>query len=121
MGDLDFHPLWYAGLCQFIATTWADRDADEAVGKLTLATRWKPVRLRWAYLAVAVSTFVYLGIFNMLLYPQAVTLASLLVLPVLLWGFSAYTHQHSPFSTVAAMAVFLLIQIAAWGAVILWV
>ncbi|MGB7094700.1 MAG: hypothetical protein WBD62_08645 [Anaerolineales bacterium] len=55
------------------------------------------------------------------LYPQVVTLASLLVLPVLLWGFSAYTRQHSPFPTVAAMAIFLLIQIAAWGAVILWV
>lgn len=126
-GELDpwviliFIPFGLLVFVNLLATTWADRDADEAVGKFTLATRWKPARLRWVYLAVAVSTFVYLGIFNMHLYPQVVTLASLLVLPVLLWGFSAYTRQHSPFPTVAAMAIFLLIQIAAWGAVILWV
>ncbi len=46
--------------------------------------------------------------FGRLLFPQVVILSSLLVISVLLWGINAYTRQHSPFPTVAAMTVYLL-------------
>ena len=126
-GELDpwvvliFIPFGMLAFVNLLATTWADRDADRSVGKFTLATRWSTSRLRFLYLAVAVGAFVYLGIFNQLLYPQRVFLASFLVVPVVLWGFVAYTRQNSPFPSVAAMVVFLLIQVAAWGAILLWV
>ena len=126
-GELDpvmvliFIPFSMLAFDNLLATTWADRDADRSVGKFTLATRWSTSRLRFLYLAVAVGAFVYLGIFNQLLYPQWVFLASFLVVPVVLWGFVAYTRQNSPFPSVAAMVVFLLIQVAAWGAILLWV
>jgi 1,4-dihydroxy-2-naphthoate octaprenyltransferase len=123
-GELDpwviliFIPFGMLVFINLLATTWADRDADGAVGKFTLATRWNTIRLRRVYLAVAAGAFVYLGMFNRLLYPQPVLIASLLVIPILVWGFITYTRQHSPFPTVAAMAVYLMIQITVWGAVL---
>jgi 1,4-dihydroxy-2-naphthoate octaprenyltransferase len=115
---LIFIPFCMLVFINLLATTWADRRADQAVGKFTLATRWKRTRLRLVYLAVATGAFVYLAAFNLLLYPQVVFIASFLVVPVVIWGFVTYTRQNSPFPTVAAMAVYLLIQIAAWGSVL---
>ena len=100
-----------------LATTWADREADRAVGKLTLATQWKISHLEWLFLAVAVGVFIYLGIFNQF-FPRLAVFGSLLVIPILIWAYLAYTRQNSPFPAVTAMAVYLLIQIAAWGSVL---
>jgi len=115
---LIFIPFGMLVFINLLATTWADRKADHAVGKFTLATRWQRTRLRRVYLAVAVGAFIYLGALNQFLFPQAVFKTSFLVVPVVIWGFVVYTRQHSPFPTVAAMAVYLLIQIAAWGTVL---
>jgi 1,4-dihydroxy-2-naphthoate octaprenyltransferase len=115
---LIFIPFGMLVFVNLLATTWADREADQAVGKFTLATRWNTSRLRWIYLAVAAGTFTYLGIFNQL-FPPPAGIASLLVIPLLVWGFFWYTRKHSPFPTVAAMAVYLLLQITAWGSVLL--
>jgi 1,4-dihydroxy-2-naphthoate octaprenyltransferase len=99
--------------------TWADRQADAKVGKMTLATRWSITRLRLLYLVAAISAFLFLLLFQGFVFPQVVVLYSFLVLPISIWGFWVYTRQHSPFPTVAAMTVFLLLQIAAWGLTIL--
>jgi 1,4-dihydroxy-2-naphthoate octaprenyltransferase len=112
---LIFIPFGMLVFINLLATTWADRKADAAVGKFTLATRWVKSRLKWLYFVVAAGAFLYLGGFNQLLFPQPVAAASLLVLPVVFWGFAVYTRQHSPFPTVAGMIVFLLVQIAAWA------
>lgn len=116
---LTFIPFGMLVFINLLATTWADREADAKVGKFTLATRWSAKRLRLLYLVVAVGVFVYLLLFRRFLFPPLVVFSSFLVIPVLVWGISAYTRQHSPFPTVAAMAVFLLNQVAAWGILLL--
>ena len=112
---LIFIPFGMLVFVNLLATTWADKDADAAVGKYTLATRWPVARLRLVYLSVALGAFVFLLLFANILFPPLVVWYSFLVLPVLIWGLWVYTRQHSPFPTVAAMTVFLLLQIAAWG------
>lgn len=114
---LIFIPFGMLVFVNLLATTWADREADRAVGKFTLATQWKIPHLRWLFLAVAVSVFIYLGIFNQF-FPRLAVFGSLLVIPILIWAYLAYTRQNSPFPAVTAMAVYLLIQIAAWGSVL---
>lgn len=116
---LIFIPFGMLVFINLLATTWADRGADAQVGKFTLATRWSVIHLRLLYLVVSLAVFVYLFMFGRLLFPQVVILSSLLVIPVLLWGINAYTRQHSPFPTVAAMTVYLLTQVAAWGVTLL--
>ncbi len=94
-----------------LATTWPDRAADAHVGKRTLATRWAVGRLRLLYVAVAVVAVVSLAVLPL---PAPVVWASLVVVPFLVWGGWAYTRQHSPFPTVAAMVVLVVAQLAAW-------
>ena len=114
---LIFIPFGMLVFVNLLATTWADREADRAVGKFTLATQWKITHLRWLFLAVAVGVFIYLGIFNQF-FPRLAVFGSLLVIPILIWAYLAYTRHNSPFPAVTAMAVYLLIQIAAWGSVL---
>ena len=116
---LIFIPFGMLVFVNLLATTWADRQADATVGKMTLATRWSITRLRLLYMVAAISAFLFLLLFQGFLFPQVVVRYSFLVLPVLIWGLWVYTRQHSPFPTVAAMTVFLLLQIAAWGITIL--
>jgi 1,4-dihydroxy-2-naphthoate octaprenyltransferase len=116
---LIFIPFGMLVFINLLATTWADRGADAKVGKFTLATRWSVIHLRLLYLVVSLGAYVYLLMFGRLLFPQLVILSSFLVIPLLLWGIKAYTRQHSPFPTVAAMTVYLLTQVAAWGVTLL--
>jgi 1,4-dihydroxy-2-naphthoate octaprenyltransferase len=116
---LIFIPFGMLAFVNLLATTWADRQADAKVGKMTLATRWSITRLRLLYLVAAISAFLFLLLFQGFVFPQVVVLYSFLVLPISIWGFWVYTRQRSPFPTVAAMTVFLLLQIAAWGLTIL--
>lgn len=94
-----------------LATTWPDRTADAQVGKRTLATRWSVARLRGVYLVVAVAA---VGLLWVLPLPAPVMQASLLVVPFLVWGGYAYTRQHSPLPTVAAMVVLAVATLAGW-------
>ena len=116
---LVFIPFGMLVFVNLLATTWADREADAEVGKFTLATRWSSARLRLLYLVVAVGAFVYLVLFLGFLFPGVVVLLSFLVLPVLIWGIIAYTRQLSPLPTVAAMTVFLILQVVGWVMTIL--
>jgi len=97
-----------------LATTWPDRQADAAVGKRTLATRWPTVHLRTLYLLAMVSAFVLLLAFTGWLIPMNVTVASFLALPVAIWGSLTYTRWRTPLPTVAAMVLMLLAQIVMW-------
>lgn len=111
---LTFFPFAGTVFINLLATTWADREADAAVGKYTLATRWPVRRLRILYWTVAGSTFVLLPLLSSRILPPVVARASFAVVPVVLWGGRAYTRQHSPFPTVSAMVVMLVVQLAAW-------
>lgn len=98
-----------------LATTWADREADAQVGKYTLATRWPISHLRILYNVAAGAAFMLLISLPSSLLPPAVAWSGFIVVPVVIWGSFSYTRIHSPFPTVTAMVLYLLIQIGAWG------
>lgn len=103
-------PLTLLVFLNLLATTWADREADQQVGKFTLATFVPLPRLRLLYTLVLISA--YLCLF--LCLPREVMMGSLFALPVSLWGWRTYTRLHSPYPTSNAMLVLLIGQMAAW-------
>jgi 1,4-dihydroxy-2-naphthoate octaprenyltransferase len=110
-------PFFSLVFVNLLDTTWVDREADGAVGKNTLATRFPASRLRALYL---LAVGVWLGSLLVLrgsVLPGAVVLASLLVVPFIIWGALWYTRRRSPFPTVVAMVLTAVAQTAAW----LWV
>lgn len=100
-----------------LATTWPDRGADALVGKFTLATLWPPARLRRLYAGVALAALIVTLALYERVVPAEVTALSLLVVPVVVWAGWRYTRQESPFFSVLAMVLLLLLNIAAWYAV----
>jgi 1,4-dihydroxy-2-naphthoate octaprenyltransferase len=100
-----------------LATQWPDRAADALVGKRTLVTRWSPRRLRWLYFASALIALTSMLFFRESIFPDPVVWSSLLAIPVVLWGGLDFTRKHSPFPSVAAMVLLLVLQTIAWGVV----
>jgi 1,4-dihydroxy-2-naphthoate octaprenyltransferase len=95
-----------------LATTWADKQADQQVGKFTLATRWPVARLRGLYFLVVALAYFSLFFFQGWSLPGAVVLLTIALLPVTLWAGYAYTRRHSPFPSVLVMVLFLIIQLS---------
>lgn len=101
--------------CNLLAVHWPDRNADEAVGKRTLAVRWTPSGLRRSFVilaTLAASSTVSLwwsGVF-----PDALALAHLAPVGFLVWGWATLTRQRSPLPAVAAMVALAVAATAAW-------
>jgi 1,4-dihydroxy-2-naphthoate octaprenyltransferase len=99
-------------------TTWPDREADGAVGKYTLATRWSRSRLRATYaLGVGAAVVTTVGLTAAGTLPPVVAGGVGLALPLLAVGYRWYTHRRSPLPTVAAMVLLAVAQLVAWLAV----
>ncbi|NDJ86753.1 MAG: prenyltransferase [Chloroflexi bacterium] len=109
---LPFGALVFVNL---LATTWPDREADSQVGKFTLATRWPASKLRRLYWLGAGVAFLSLAALAGSVLPPLVASGGFVVLPITLWGAVTYTRWHSPFPTVAAMILMLMIYLLAWG------
>ena len=107
-------PFFLVVLLNLFATQWPDREADAEVGKRTLAVRWPASLLRKCYVAIALGAGVALLVLSVTVLPRVVTLASLLVAPLLVWGAYGYTRRHVPWPTVSAMVGLLLLQLAGW-------
>jgi len=99
-----------------LATQWPDRHADAVVGKRTLVTRWPTRHLRWLYLASACMAYLCLLLYQGSVFPSLVVWSSFLALPMVLWGGFDFTSKRSPFPSVAAMVLLLIVQTAAWWA-----
>lgn len=112
LASLPFAALTFLNL---LATTWADREADAAVGKLTLATRWSLNKLRYTYWIIALGASLLLFALLGVVFPPLVVWTSLLAFPLLIWGAATYTRWHSPMPSVAAMVLLLFAQIVSWG------
>jgi 1,4-dihydroxy-2-naphthoate octaprenyltransferase len=107
-------PFFGLAFTNLLATTWADREADTAVGKCTLATSWPVIRLRLLYITVVAGSFSLLLLLHSWGFPPIVVWSSFLVLPVAIWGMSTYTRISNPFPSVAAMVLMLFVQLVAW-------
>ncbi len=97
-----------------LATTRADQQADGLVGKRTLATQLTVRQLRRLYTAVAIAAFALLILQSGWIIPIPVVYASMLSLPMVIWGWRTYTRIHNPYPSSNAMVVFLLAQMIAW-------
>ena len=105
-------------LLNLFATQWPDREADAAVGKQTLAVRWSVGRLRRVYALVALLAGGSLFVLHPSVVPTAVALASLPVVPLVVWGAYGYTRRALPWPSVAAMVGLVALQFAAWAWVV---
>ncbi len=113
-------PFALHAFVNLLATTWADRDADRQVGKLTLATRWRVSRLRLLYLLALLAAYALVLVFRGRLMPEPIFRATLFVLPCALGAGWAYTRWRSPTASVLVMVLFLLVQLAGWSAQLLF-
>ena len=108
-------PFFLLVLLNLFATQWPDRVADAAVGKRTLAVQWTDRRLRRVYVAVALLAGLSVLALYPVLLPRVVVLASVPVVPLVVWGAYGYTRRRVPWPTVYAMVSFALLQWGAWA------
>ena len=106
-------PFAMLAFVNLLGTHWADREADQAVGKNTLTTILSVARLRFIYLLTLLGA--YAGIILLPGMPVPVRMGSLTILPLSIWGYYRFTKQHSPAPSVYPMVVYLFIQVITWG------
>jgi 1,4-dihydroxy-2-naphthoate polyprenyltransferase len=112
-----FVPFAAIDFSNLLATTWADRHADAAVGKRTLATRWPIARLRLAHAAASAATVILLVSLTALgTLPPLVGVAGMAALPVIGWASWRYTRQESPTPSVVAMLSVGGLMLLGWAA-----
>lgn len=97
-----------------LATTWPDRQADAAVGKWMLATRWSRGKLRRLYWAVALVFVLLIPLLEGWSLPPVAAWSSYLVLPLIVIGALLYTRVRTPLPSVAAMLSMAVVQFFAW-------
>lgn len=97
-----------------LATHWADREADAAVGKRTLAVRLSRRQLRASHaLFSAAFPVAVVALWGWVL-PTPVVLASVPVLPISAIAIFWFTRRHSPAPSVIAMVACAVLQGFAW-------
>jgi 1,4-dihydroxy-2-naphthoate octaprenyltransferase len=106
-------PFGLLAFVNLLATHWADRVADQAVGKYSLASKLTSGRLHLVYLLSMLGAYLYA--FGLAPYPRVVQLSSLAILPLSILGFLRFTKQHSPAPSVFPMVVYLVVQLISWG------
>lgn len=115
---LAFLPFALLVFVNLLETQWPDRDADRAVGKATLVVRVSPATVR-TLAAVAVVTAY--GLLPVLVWaevlPPAVALASLVGVPLSVWGLIRLTRAPAPLPAVMAMVAVVVAQALAWAGV----
>lgn len=111
---LAFLPFGCLVFANLLAVTWPDRDADAAVGKETLATRWSPARLRLAYALAVMTAYGLLAVLWGDVVPPRVGWVMVLAAPLFGWGWWTYTNRRSAFPTVAGMVFVAVGQCLGW-------
>jgi len=104
-----FGPFTLLVFVNLLETQWADRVADRAVGKNTLASRLSPDSIRLLGGAAAVAAYVL----ALVSQPLQVALAGLFAAPVSAYGVRRL-GRGDPGPSVVAMIVLLFSQGAAW-------
>lgn len=109
-------PFALVDFLNLLATHYADRKADQQVGKRTLATRLPIPVLRALYFMVGALAIALLLAFRPPVMPPGVVLLSLISLTILLpYAWLRYTRQESPTPSVLAMVVLLIVQVIGFG------
>jgi 1,4-dihydroxy-2-naphthoate octaprenyltransferase len=107
-------PVTLVAFTNLLAVTWPDRSSDELVGKMTLATRLTPRRLRQVYKIAVMASFASLMLLEGWILPREIVLSSLLSLPLMIRGANTYTRNKISRATVYGMLVMMAAQTIAW-------
>lgn len=94
-----------------LATTWADREADYVVGKMTLAAQLPIPKLRRIFM---VGVLLYGITLPLLAAVPLILLLHLPSLPLLIYSYQRYTRLHSPHPMVYTMITALVGQGMGW-------
>jgi 1,4-dihydroxy-2-naphthoate octaprenyltransferase len=106
-------PIFIAVLVNLIGTHWADRQADEQVGKVTLIVRLKGrSMILFPTLLVAMYAFVLLFLD---VFPPTMLAAYLLTIPVAIWALIAFKRHGSPIPGSLFMVSVLVANIVGWS------
>ncbi len=111
-------PLTLLVFANLLATQWPDRWADAAVGKHTLATRWRPGTVRRAHRLAVGAAFVVLVALPPTVLPPSVVWGSVASAPLAGWAVATVTTDDRPLPTVATMVVFVVGGLAGWVVVL---
>jgi 1,4-dihydroxy-2-naphthoate octaprenyltransferase len=93
-------PVTLLAFVNLLAVTWPDRQSDETVGKMTLATRWPSRKLRIVYRIAVIASYASLILLEGWILPKEIIFSSLLALPLLIWGAHTYTRNKISIATV---------------------
>jgi 1,4-dihydroxy-2-naphthoate octaprenyltransferase len=111
---LQLAPIVLAALVCIIGVHWADRMADAAVGKYTLAVILGS-RVRYLWWACIALTYVLPFVLAPQIIPAAVAWATLLTLPLGLYTAFTATRTDSPVPGAVTMAAVMTLQIGAYA------
>jgi 1,4-dihydroxy-2-naphthoate polyprenyltransferase len=109
-----FAPFALVDYANVMATAWPDREADRAVGKLTLAARWPARRLQMAFVGSLLAAGLLMVGLTDRSVPVSVALASVMVIPLAAVATLQFTKSESPFWAVATMVALIAVQLVAW-------
>jgi 1,4-dihydroxy-2-naphthoate octaprenyltransferase len=115
---LAFLPFALLAFVNLLETQWPDRDADRAVGKLTLVSRLTARGVRRLGWLVVLAAYAGALLLTPQVLPLAVTAASFLAAPLSVWGAVTLTQRTAPLPAVLAMIVAIVAQGLAWLALI---
>jgi 1,4-dihydroxy-2-naphthoate polyprenyltransferase len=110
-----FVPFTLLVFVNLLETQWADRAADQAVGKATLTSRLPAPLVRTMAAAATALAYSLLVVLTPDPLPQAVLLASAAALPFSLWAIHRITRRQAPLPAVLAMVVLVVAQGIAWS------
>ncbi|WP_277555351.1 prenyltransferase [Halobaculum limi] len=108
-------PFAWLVVPNLLATHYADREADAATGKRTLAVRFSGPALRRLGVGFAAGYPVLVGVVALVdLVPSIVVVAHALAVPPAAWTVRTLTRRRSPLPAVAAMVTLATASPLAW-------
>ena len=112
---LAFVPFALLALVNLLETQWPDRHADQAVGKDTLVVRLGAARVRIVAVTVVLTAYGLLPVLaSTAVLAPPVALASLVGVPLSVWGLARLTRVETPLPGVLAMVAVIVAQACAW-------
>jgi 1,4-dihydroxy-2-naphthoate octaprenyltransferase len=106
-------PVFLAILANLIGVHWADREADERVGKRTLVVLLKG-KSRALFPVLLVGIYASVLVFSNL-YSISMLVAYMMTVPVALWAFWAFRRDGGPYPGSLLMVSILLANIVGWS------
>lgn len=104
-------PVTFFAFNNLLAVTWPDKEADQTVGKNTLATKFEPKVLKILHGFCTTLSLVVLFIADL---PSIVFKSSLIAYPLMVFGWFTYTKKDISTETIFSLHLLIVTQILSW-------